>query len=328
MKKRFLLILLLCLSACALLNAQDYTSYSVSSNFGNLKIDKDAKILVVSESNNYYFNRVVEQAVFDEFVSNGFSVICYSDKYDFEKYYTTSDDVVIPWFDIMSEYGVFDDTNTNDAVRYFAFIYMETETSGSTFTYGGGIRNIDLTCEIVDADDMESIRILVLTEADKNDWLSFNATIPLFAKSFAKAFVDEYMKYCDITKQNKSFIAISSSVAEAVNYSDNQVLNINGKRINPAQRGGVTMWSAVDLYGNSNVERFKVGFFNDNKEGFVIFEDGEGAKATYEREGVSHKWTWDKYAFVITGDEGKYQKKNDYINYYLTEEYYTVSRIK
>lgn len=71
---------------------------------------------------------------------------------------------------------------------------------------------------------------------------------------------------------------------------------------------GFTSWYCRDKYTGNII--FEFGYFTHNSVelGFVLYDGTDkGAFVLYYRNGLDHRWDWDKFSFVITPEgEGLY----------------------
>lgn len=161
--------------------AQSYKTYVESSNPNKQEIRKTSTILIMSLADSFSMNRSTEKALKVAFEKKGISVVLASDTYDIT---TLNEETTESFLKRLSE-------------EPFRYVMLVEPTDAYTYTYGGGISNLNYYCEILDSFDNNSIVLMMelSVEADKNDRLSYNASKEPALKSFSEVLVNEYMKY-------------------------------------------------------------------------------------------------------------------------------------
>lgn len=178
MKKRLIIILLVLLSA-NLVFAQEYVSYSASSNIKSQNYKKTDSIWIISDSSSFLWNRYVEEAIRDEFKNKGVKVFINSDYLDIND---LDDD-----FESMYE-EIFKSKAT--------FMLIVSVTNMYTYEYGGGIKQFDTVGSLINLNDGNTaFKVGIATEADTNDMLTYNASCKPSAQSMAKSLVAEYLRH-------------------------------------------------------------------------------------------------------------------------------------
>ena len=178
--KKLVAVLLLLTVLLSTIYSREYISYSASSNNKSQNLSKQDEIWIISDSNNFLWNRYVEEALRDEFTQRGIKVFLNTDYFDVKDF--NEDNI-----DLMYD-EIFDSTAT-----HILFITIEELY---TFTYGGGIKQFDTTGSLIDLKSGEvAFRVGIATEADSNDQLSYNATCKGSTLSMASALATEYMRY-------------------------------------------------------------------------------------------------------------------------------------
>jgi len=179
LKKFFIVLVIFC---CVLLNftfAQEYTTYGASSNMAKQNYKKTQTLLIFSCSDNFLWNRVMEESLKEKFLEQGITTHLVTDYVD-----------VITKTDFSSE--DLHEIHTKTRVSFL----MQINCDGAyTYEYGGGLAKIDTTVLVYNWDANLLLKMGLSTEADTNDMLSFNATRKPALESLAKAIVQEYMKY-------------------------------------------------------------------------------------------------------------------------------------
>lgn len=179
MKKRLAVILLVLISA-SMVFAQEYVSYSASSNIKSQTYKKTDSIWIISDSTNFLWNRYVEEAIRDEFKGKGVKVFINSDYLDINDF---DDDNLDPMYD-----EIFKSNAT--------FMLIVSVTNMYTYEYGGGIKQFDIVGSLINLNDGNTaFKVGIATEADTNDMLTYNASCKPSAKSMAKSLVAEYMRH-------------------------------------------------------------------------------------------------------------------------------------
>ncbi len=178
--KLLLVLLLFVLIAPAFVFAQNYTTYAASSNLKNQVYKKTDTIFVFSNTNNFIWNRIMEESLQAEFKNKGITVFLLTDYMDI----TLSEDV--------------DYEEILEAIAKTKAILLLEISIGDMYTFnvGKGISTVDIDAVVSSCSDFKTvIKIGLTTEADKNDWLSFAETRQPAIESTAKGLVAEYMKY-------------------------------------------------------------------------------------------------------------------------------------
>lgn len=111
-----------------------------------------------------------------------------------------------------------------------------------------------------------------------------------------------------------ALLLVFSSCASMPSTSRDRVLSIGEYSIPETAFGGVERWYAVDKYNYDSLVdevRFQVGYFIENKIGFVLYGNGTmGVEAYFSRDGLNLRWDWGsdgygssfKYSFIIEPD--------------------------
>ena len=160
--------------------AQEYSTYAASSNINSQGYRKTDIVWILSNANNFLWNRIVEESVKNEFEKRNINVFLTTDQFDLVDA-------------AENEYEAFYDAVLLSQATFILEIGIE---DFNTFEYGGGIAKFDAIGNLVRLDaDITALKIGLSTEADKNDMLSFNATRKPSIESMAKALVDEYIRY-------------------------------------------------------------------------------------------------------------------------------------
>jgi len=160
--------------------AQEYTTYAASSNIKSQGYRKTDPVWILSNANNFLWNRIVEESVKNEFEKRNIKVFLTTDQFDL---LDTPED----------EYETFYDAVLQLKATFILEIGIE---DFYTYEYGGGISKFDTVGKLVNiATGITVLKIGLSTESDKNDMLSFNATRKPSIESMAKALVNEYMRY-------------------------------------------------------------------------------------------------------------------------------------
>lgn len=177
-KKAFTVIVVLFLTNFVF--AQEYITYAASSNINSQGYRKTDTIFIMSNANNFLWNRIVEESLKNEFEKRNIKVFLTTDQLDF---------VDAAEEDYEAFYNVLFQTQAT-------FILEIDIEDFNTYEYGGGVAKFDAVGNLVRFDsDITALKIGLSTEADKNDMLSFNATRKPSIESMAKALVNEYMRY-------------------------------------------------------------------------------------------------------------------------------------
>lgn len=104
------------------------------------------------------------------------------------------------------------------------------------------------------------------------------------------------------------------SCASIPSTNRDRQLSIGNYIVSETDFGGVERWYAVDKYNYDSLVdevRFQVGYFLENKIGFVLYGNGTmGVEAYFSREGLNLRWDWGsdgygtsfKYSFIIEPD--------------------------
>lgn len=160
--------------------AQEYTTYAASSNIKSQGYRKTDTVWILSNANNFLWNRIVEESVKNEFEKRNINVFLTTDQFDLVDA-------------AENEYKAFYDAVLLSQATFILEIGIE---DFNTYEYGGGVAKFDTVGNLVRLDaDITALKIGLSTEADKNDMLSFNVTRKPSIESMAKALVDEYMRY-------------------------------------------------------------------------------------------------------------------------------------
>lgn len=160
--------------------AQEYTTYAASSNINSQGYRKTDPVWILSNTNNFLWNRIVEESVKNEFEKRNINVFLTTDQFD-----------LIDAAE--NEYQAFYNVVLESQATFILEIGIENL---NTYEHGGGVAWFDAVGDLVRIDaNITALKIGLSTEADKNDKLSFNATRKPSIESMAKALVDEYMRY-------------------------------------------------------------------------------------------------------------------------------------
>ena len=84
--KKLVAVLLLLTVLLSSIYAQEYISYSASSNNKRQRLSKQDEIWIISDSNNFLWNRYVEEALRDEFTQRGIKVFLNTDYFDIKDF--------------------------------------------------------------------------------------------------------------------------------------------------------------------------------------------------------------------------------------------------
>lgn len=177
-KKTIAVIIILLLASFVF--AQSYTTYAASSNIKSQRYSTTDPIWIVSVTNNFLWNRIVEESLKNEFEKRNIRVFLTSDQFDYSEMSA-------------EEYGTFYESILRSKATFFLEIGIE---DFYTYEYGGGIKTFDTVGDLINiTTGMTVLKIGLSTEADKNDRLSFNATRKPSIESMAQALVNEYLRY-------------------------------------------------------------------------------------------------------------------------------------
>ena len=80
--KKLVAVLLLLTVLLSTIYSREYISYSASSNNKSQNLSKQDEIWIISDSNNFLWNRYVEEALRDEFTQRGIKVFLNTDYFD------------------------------------------------------------------------------------------------------------------------------------------------------------------------------------------------------------------------------------------------------
>ncbi len=178
-KKSFIVLVMFCCVLSGFAFAQEYTTYGASSNLAKQNYKKAQTLLLFSCSDNFLWNRVLEESLKEKFLAHGITTYLVSDYID-----------VTTESDFSSEDLIEIHTKTRVS------LLMQINWDGVyTYEYGGGISKFDTTVLVYNWDAKLLLKMGLSTEADTNDMLSFNATRKPALESLAKAIADEYIKY-------------------------------------------------------------------------------------------------------------------------------------
>ena len=177
--KFVIILMLLGLVVPSFVFAQDYTTYAASSNMRNQVYRKSDTVFIISNTDSFIWNRIMEEAIQSEFKNKGVASFLLTDYMDI----TESEDI-----DSEELYKIITKTK--------ATLVMEITTNDMyTYTLGEGIKKFDSNVSVLECSNYNTVlRIGLTTEADTNDALSYAASRKPAIESTAKGLVEEYMK--------------------------------------------------------------------------------------------------------------------------------------
>ena len=172
------LIMLTLLLSCAY--AQTYTTFAESSGLGGKTIPRTSALLVLSDLNNFMWNRTIETSVREQFDKKGIKTILTSDYIDLceiaEEGYQKVLDLYL-------------DTKAD-------FMLVVTIENLNTYASTDGIKNFTTKVSLLNYLTSEMpFKAEMYTESDRNDLLPLNSTRKPAIESMAEALVQEYLKY-------------------------------------------------------------------------------------------------------------------------------------
>ncbi len=169
------IVVLILLSSCVTYNSYSYSSYTTSG-----VATKDDPVIVMLDSTNFQWVRVVEQAIVEELEDHGITAYAFSD------YVTTINE---PTFSSQLNRMMEDTKATFELAGTIQNIY--------TYEYGGGVSMLEIEFQLIPTSNfaMTIARFSITTESTDNGFDSFQVTREQAVSSMADELVDEYLKY-------------------------------------------------------------------------------------------------------------------------------------